>query len=73
MPKKSNRKAPQGNYSQAPKNLRNFVSGKTILRQGIITDETQNVHNVEHIIKYLQSNAFKRKIKETVEAEETED
>jgi phage host-nuclease inhibitor protein Gam len=70
MPRQSSRKAPAGNYSQAPRNMRNFVLGKSVLRQGVITDETQNVRNVEHVIKYLQSNAFKRKIKETAEAEE---
>jgi len=62
MPRQSNRQPPSGNYSQAPKNLRNFAQGVNIVPQGIITDPQQNVHNVEHIIKYLYSDAFIRKL-----------
>jgi hypothetical protein len=68
MPRASQRQAPSGNYSNAPKNLRNFHEGKNIVPQGIITDPQQNVHNVEHIIKYLQSNAFDRKIQSMIDA-----
>jgi len=67
MPRQSNRQPPSGNYSQAPKNLRNFAEGANIIPQGIITDPQQNVHNVEHIIKYLYSDAFIRKLQGSLE------
>jgi hypothetical protein len=62
------RQAPQGDYSHAPKNIRNYVEGKNILPQGIITSNEQNIQNVEHIIKYLHSDAFDRKIQDIVDA-----
>jgi hypothetical protein len=68
MPRESQRRPPQASYANAPKNLRNFAEGSGIVPQGIITDETQNVHNVEHIIKYLDSNAFKRKVQGWIKA-----
>lgn len=58
MPRQSTRKPPQGNYANAPKNLRNFAEGKNIIPQGIITDTQQSINNVEHIIKYLGSDRF---------------
>jgi len=66
MPAKRQRNAPLGSYSNAPKNLRNFATGSNIIPQGIITDPQQNVNNVEHIIKYLSSNAFRRMIDDQV-------
>jgi hypothetical protein len=68
MPRQSQRQPPAGNYSTAAKNLRNFAEGRNIVPQGIITDPQQNVHNVEHIIKYLHSNAFDRKIQAMIDA-----
>jgi hypothetical protein len=62
------RKPPQGDYSHAPRNLRNFAEGKNLLPQGIITSNEQAIHNVEHIIKYLNSEAFDRKIQGMIDA-----
>jgi len=64
MPINSDRKPPLADYSNASKNLRNFAEGKNILRQGIIDkeDSRQAVHNIEHIIKYLESKQFEKKI-----------
>jgi len=64
MPRNSHRQPPTTDYSNAPKNLRSFRDQSRIIPQGIIDPEhpTQNVHNVEHIIKYLKSNAFRSMI-----------
>jgi hypothetical protein len=58
---------PQGDYSKAAKNLRNFAEGRgKMLRQGLITSERQNVNNVQQIIKYLQSERFKDDVKDVM-------
>jgi len=56
------RQPPKGDYSKAPKNMRNFVNGK-MLRQGIIEGTDQTTANTAQIIKFLQSKRFNDKIK----------
>jgi len=67
MPRQSDRNQPQVDYSRASKNFRSFRDQSRIIPQGIITDPQQNVHNVEHIIKYLQSNAFRSMIETMIQ------
>lgn len=51
-------------YRNASKNMRNYVGlngdSRKILQQGLILEEKQNIHNVEQIIKYIQSDRFKQ-------------
>jgi len=68
MPAKNNRQSPQADYSGAPKNIRNFAEGKNIIPQGIIEGEKQANNNIEHIIKYLHSDAFARNIESMIDA-----
>jgi len=56
------RQKPKGDYSKAPKNMRNFVNGK-MLRQGIIEGIDQTTANTAQIIKFFQSKRFNDKIK----------
>jgi hypothetical protein len=57
-PNETKRLPPQGDYSNAPMNMRRFVEGK-MLRQGIIEGNEQTTANVAQLIKYIQSNRFK--------------
>jgi hypothetical protein len=59
----SDRKSPLKTPEQVrglSKNMKRYLTGEKVLQQGIIEGDKQNVHNVEQIIKYLDSNAFRR-------------